>query len=573
MKRNWVAWVVLTLVLLGGSYIRVVDLGQRNFSDDELFQYYVAESLERGEGPRLPSGQEYLRGIDVSRLVQLSVRQFGPTHAAIRLPSTVFGILGLFLFAGILTALGGPWVAAWGSLLLAIHPETLIQSRELRFYTYQMIFGLIALYSGWRALRRAGAPEAPERTVIVRQWLWAGVTIMTLLLAARIQPASLSVAAGWAVCVAFAAAADVLARGWKTWRRSVPVQLVAIGAAGAALALLVVPDLVTEGIARSQTVPRWAIYGGHLNRLDYYYKLEETFPVLLSLLPLVFLTTILRNPRLGLYLAIWFAVPMLLHSLAFPWKGERFVLLAMPPLFAAAAIAAAWGFATLYTLVRRTAARWGLPSRLRNLFASGAVAAVSLGLVITTPAFHQMRKTVRPSTSAGSSEWTRTAEILRSRPDLAQVPIGTAYALHGLFYWDRLDFVVRINGLEQSTSRTPDGKWMVKYNPMGSPEYKTGRPVLTTPEAIRERFGGAGSVLIAFSTGSVEAKNIEPSLYEVLEKEAEELCRGRCGRTKLYHWHFGSRSTPTRSAQVDSAGRQLKSSGGTARGLSSSSGP
>ena len=574
MKRNWVGWVVLALVLLAGSYIRVVNLGDSDFGDDELFQFYVAESLERGEGPRLPSGREYLRGIDVSRLVQLSVRHLGPTHVAVRLPSTIFGILGLFLFAGILWTLGGPWVAVWGSLLLAIDPETLIQSRELRFYTYQMIFGLIALYFGWRTLRQAGARETPEHTTVVRQWVWAGITILSLLLAARIQVVSLSVAAGWGVCVAIAAAADVLARGWASWRRSVPVQLVAIGLVGAVLALLIRPDLVAEGIARSQTVPRWAIYGGELQRLDYYYRLEGTFPVLLSLLPLIFVVVTLRNPRLGVYLATWFAVPMLLHSLAFPWKGQRFVLLAMPALFAAAAIAAAWGSTALCKLVRRTAARWRLPSHLRKPVANATVAAVSLGLIITTPAFHQMRKTVRPSTSPANSQWTRTAEILRSRPDLAQVPIGTGYALHGLYYWDRLDFVVRINGLERSTYRTADGKWVVEYNPMGSPEYKAGRPVLTTPEAIRERFADAGSVLIAFSAGSVEAKNIEPSLYEVLEKEAEDLCRGRCGRTKLYHWKFGSSSTAAGTAQTDSVGVQLlESPDATTDDLSSPSGP
>ena len=571
MKRNWLAVTVLALVLFAGSYIRVVNLGDRDFGDDELFQFYVAESLERGEGPRLPSGQEYLRGIDVSRLVQLSVRHFGPTHVGVRLPSTIFGILGLFLFAGILWAFGGPWVAVWGSLLLAIDPEALIQSRELRFYTYQMIFGLIALYSGWRALRPAGAREAPERATVVQQWVWTGITILALLLAARIQLVSLSVAAGWGVCVAIAAAADVLARGWGSWRRSVPLQLVAIGLVGVALVLLVRPELVAEGIARSQTVPRWAIYGGHLDRLDYYYWLEGRFPVLLSLLPLIFVVATLRNPRLGIYLATWFAVPMLLHSLAFPWKGQRFVLLAMPALFAAAAIAAAWGSAALYKLVRRTAARWRLPSSVRKPVAYGTVAAVSLGLIITTPAFHQMRKTVRPSTSPANSQWTRTAEILRSRPELAKVPIGTAYALHGLYYWDRLDFVVRINGLERSTYRTADGKWVIEYNPMGSPEYKAGRPVLTTPEAIRERFADAGSVLIAFSAGSVEAKNIEPSLYQVLENEAEDLCRGRCGRTKLYHWKFGSSSSASGTAIADSAGVQpLVNPGGTTSDLSPS---
>jgi hypothetical protein len=529
--------VLLAIVLGLGSYVRLTDLDRGNFRDDELFQYFVAESLERGEGPRLPSGRSYRRGIDVTYMVRLSVRQLGPSHFAIRLPSALLGALTLFIFAGALWAMGGPWVAVWGTAILAIYPEAAAQSRQLRLYSYQMVFGLLAFYTGWRAVSTAGRREEPDRSALGRQWMWAAATIALLLMATRVQIVSLSILAGWGVCVLAAAVADSVARGRGAWRRSAPLQLAALGLMMLALALIARPGLLTELVARSQHAPRWAVFGERLDPLTYYAYLRYNFPVLLSFLPLIFLGAVLRRPRLGVYLLIWFAVPMALHSFALHWKEHRFVLLAMPALFAAAAICAAWGSGALVRGVQDIGARWGVPARVRRPTAYATMAVVVLALTVTTPAFMETRALARGDRSA-SMRWESAAAILRERPDLADVPIGVSYTLHALYYWPRVDFAVRINGLERRTYRTPDGEWHVEYNPMGSPEYKVGLPVLTTPEAIQEHFADAGAVLISFDINAVRVNNIEHTLYERLEGEAEELCRGRCEQMLLYHWRF-----------------------------------
>lgn len=548
MKRNWVALAVLLLVLLAGSYVRLVHLGRADFHTDELYQYYVAESIDEGEGPRLPSGQVYTRGIDVTHMVRYSVDLFGSSEWAVRLPNAAMGVLGLLIFAAALWAIGGPWVAVWGTLFLSIYPDAITESRALRFYTFQLVFGLIALYTGWRALASAGSREPADRTMVIRQWLWMAATLVAFLIAARAQVTTYSVAAGWGLCVALAAAADMIARGWRAWRRSVPLQLTALGIAGAALVLLARPGLVERLWARSQSVPRWALFHeGTLHPLSYYYSLSDNFPILVSLLPLIFLAAILRKPRLGMYLAVWFAVPMFLHSFVFAWKGGRFVLLAMPALYAAAGIAAAWGASALYTLVKGAVARAGLNPRFRNPAAYTAVAIVSLALIVTTPAFNDALEVPFSEPTPTGQRWTTTAGIIRSNPELLDVPTGHTAALRALYYWPRLDFVIRINGLERDTYQTEDGTWKVEYYPMGTPEYKAGRPVLTTPGAIREHFAQAGSVLLGYDVGSVENDNIDPRLIERLRTEAEELCQGRCGTMRLYHWRFDSADTLARA--------------------------
>src|SRR5690606_25465807 len=209
------------------------------------------------EGPRLPSGAIYTRGIDVSRLVGLSVKLFGPSEFAVRLPTAVFGVLNLLIFAGVLWALGGPWVAVWGTVLLAIYPQAVSQSRILRFYTYQLNFGLIALLAGWYTVRGFGSKTLPEPREVRRQWLWAGVTVLALLFASRVQVVTLSVAVAWAAFVAFAAVCDAYVRGWREWRRSVPMQLVFAGVPAIALVFTTRPTLLPKLLATSQMVPFW----------------------------------------------------------------------------------------------------------------------------------------------------------------------------------------------------------------------------------------------------------------------------------------------------------------------------
>jgi hypothetical protein len=539
MRQSTLPLVLLAIILAVGSYVRLAGLERRDFRDDELFQYYVAESLERGEGAKLPSGRTYVRGIDVTHMVRLSIRHLGRTPTAIRLPSAVLGAVGLVLFAAILWAMAGPWPAVWGTLLLAVYPEAVVQARQLRFYTYQMLFGLGALYTGWQALRIAGSPEEPDRASLLRQWLWVGLTLGLLLMAVRVQLVSLSILAGWGVCAALAAAADLASRGRDAWRTSVPIQIVAIVILGAVALLVMRPGLLAWLLERSRIAPYWVVLGQRTDPMVYYASLRDDFPVLLAFLPLIFLGAIIRKPRLGVYLTTWFAVPMLLHSFFFTWKELRFVLLAMPALFAAAGICAAWAAGALFCAAEHAAGQWRFPRWLRRPAAYVVVVVTSLVVIGTLPAFFTTRAVMRADQDR-AARWTQSAAIIRSRPDLAEVPAGTGYALHGLYYWPRLDFVVRVHGLERSTTRTADGRWVIELNPMGSPEYKTGRPVLTTPEAIREHFGEAGAVLIGFDVRSESnaTRFIEQSLLDTLSTEAEELCQGRCGTMRLYHWRF-----------------------------------
>jgi hypothetical protein len=79
-----------------------------------------------------------------------------------------------------------------------------------------------------------------------------------------------------------------------------------------------------------------------------------------------------------------------------------------------------------------------------------------------------------------------------------------------------------------------DGELRVRSE--GVVDLYAGRPVLTTPQAIRSAFPAAPGVFIAIDPQQLRAGNIDPGLMPVLRSEGHELCQGRCASLLLYFW-------------------------------------
>jgi len=243
----------------------------------------------------------------------------------------------------------------------------------------------------------------------------------------------------------------------------------------------------------------------------------------------------LRLALAGRFLLAWFAIPVLLHSLVFTWKSERYILLAVPALLLAAGIAAIAGLGALNRWIRSRLNR--LTPAWAHGIAAVTVATVAAVAAATTPAFNISRRI--PSTRV-SNGWDESNRIIRADPNLAGLPLGSAMPLETLYYWGRLDFVVQKALLESWTRDPADREDARPYhlNPVGSPDLYAGRPTLTTPEAIEQAFSDRGAVLIGIQQKYWDYNNVEQSLKTTLERDATELCHDRCGTLRLYYWKF-----------------------------------
>lgn len=527
--------VLLLLVVAAGLLLRFDGLADQPLRADELNHLYVAESVRDGGGPVLPSGEYYVRGLSYSRLVAVALAFTGAPELATRLPSALFGSLLLILFAAIAWRLGGAWMSLWSTALMAVFPIALEQSRNGRFYTMQLTFGLIALYAGWMVVRRAGSILPPDRAMRRRAWFWAFVTLGSWAACVALQITTLSVAAAWFLTLAAAAAADL--QRWRSaaLRTSVPLQLLLVLAAGVLVFLAANPGLPAFLWARMLETPYWARAVGS-EEMSYARAVLTSIPPLGLLTPLAFFVMVRRRPRLGSYLLVWFLVPLAVHELM-PWKATRFVLLALPAMLLALAYAISYGLGEMRKVIRRVMPqRAGLIAEVGGRIAVGALAIP----LLVNPSFVAAARAV----GAGEPpEWRLSGEVLRER-GLERVPVGHASSLPALHYWGRLDFTVNeglrerwVNENERARFGLPPGNGYAEL-PMGAPDLYTGAPVLASPESIRTHFGYAGAVLIGIDPDRATIDGVRPELLEVLETRGEELCQGRCGRMRLYLWAF-----------------------------------
>jgi len=564
MSKRW-PLALLVMIVVAGGWIRLQDLGPAPFFGDELDHYYAASALNEDGRPLLPSGESYDRGRTYTAMVALSLRFIDEPEVAARLPSALFGVAGLILFAFLARAIGGGWAAVWGTLLLAVYPEAILQSRQSRFYTYQMVWGLVALYAGWRTIRPVELP-VDSREPIVRTWMWAVVTIVAFAAASSIQVTTLSVLLAWGLAVLLAAVQEWSRAGRGSWRTSPVILLVASGVLVGLAGLAREASRGMPMLDLATFVPAWASQNPADAR-TYLWAIADVFPVVVPLLPLIFIGVGLRRSRgLAVFLALWFGVPLLLHSIILPWKGERYIFLAMPALFIAAGISAAAACEALFRVVQ---ARLPGGSDPTNRAARGGAAItiglVSLALVVATPA---VRRATRPAPIQKDFRWRVAGQLIQALPGAGLVPLGSSMGLPALFYLGRVDFVVGTDFL-QRTSRQPapeadslEASGSSTAPTTGQPggqegqrppviDWYSGVPVLTTPETIWQHHPEAARVILAVDGHRMRFGNVDPALMEALSQDAEELCQGQCGDLSLY---LLRRDAPQESMEGSPAG-------------------
>lgn len=524
MNRPWLAPLLVLLVLAAGSWLRFANLANRPFATDEAIQYYATRGLVESGEPLLPSGVRYARGISYSRLAAPLLARGGRPEFAMRMPAAVLGTAALAGFMLIGWALGGPWSAFWCGVLLGLYPEAVRLSRFGRFYTLQLVLGLIALYAGWRAFSRA---RPGDRTAWARQWMWIGLALAAFAAATAVQVTTLSVLFAWLALMAGQGVLDWRQHGSAAWRWSGALQVVALAIAGTACAMLWTAGL-DQVLARASAVPLWARLGatGNEPRTAYYRLLSASWPIGIALLPLAALWLFLRRERLSVFLLGWFGIPLLIHSLLLPWKQERYVLLAVPAWLLLLALAASDAATSLRRFLAGAIRNGGAK---QGSLAGALVAVMAVAVVVTQPAFNAAR---RMPIAGDADGWLASSAILENDSSLAAYPIAATSPLPALHYWGRLDFTV------QPALRERWSGAGYELAPVGETDVYAGVPVLPAPADIRTAFPDKHGVLIGIDRKYIESHNIDPALIDTLNHHAAELCRGRCGTMELYRWEF-----------------------------------
>ncbi len=149
LTKSW--FIFCLVVILVGSAIRLHHLAHDSFWIDEILTaMFSRHDLKTAafSDPHHPP-LFYV-------LTLLSIRFFGESEFAVRLPAMFAGILGIALTIQTGKTVKQPWLGLWAAIFLVLSPYHLKYSQEARHYTLLMAMSLLSYILLVRAMRRPG---------------------------------------------------------------------------------------------------------------------------------------------------------------------------------------------------------------------------------------------------------------------------------------------------------------------------------------------------------------------------------------------------------------------------------
>ena len=134
LKRHQVIGLALLLLMLALTP-RLWGLGELGLYGDEETTSFPARAFASGEGPRMPTGMYYFRGIVLTALNAASATVFGiDREFSYRLPAALLGSLTIPIVFLLARRLWGDSIAFCAGSMLALSEWHIAMSREARMY-------------------------------------------------------------------------------------------------------------------------------------------------------------------------------------------------------------------------------------------------------------------------------------------------------------------------------------------------------------------------------------------------------------------------------------------------------
>lgn len=138
--------ILLLLILLLGFSIRVYELDQHNYyNDEDLSITRASDSIPNILKGYMPFPLHYI-------FIHIAY-YFGNDPFILRFPSVIFGVLGIFLIYKIGSDFFDKNTGLISAFLLAISPASVYYSQMARYYSFFMFFSLLTLYFLYKLIK------------------------------------------------------------------------------------------------------------------------------------------------------------------------------------------------------------------------------------------------------------------------------------------------------------------------------------------------------------------------------------------------------------------------------------
>ena len=519
-RRHWLAPLA---VFLGAALLYGINLDDGLVVHDELHHILAARSLlETGE-PRIADGL-YSRALLHTWLVAQSLRLFGDTLFAARLPSVVpMALLVMVLFVWLRAAAGH--AAAWTTaLLFAVSPYAVDYAQFVRFYALQMLAFLVAARALQVALQGPGG--------LLRRLPLGLVALALLALAITFQETTLIGGGGLAVWAALALGLPWLVDPAVPRRRKLAL-LAALGLLGlvALLGLWATGQLEVLWY-RYRTTP---LFNQPTADQFWYYHawLLLYYPTLWPATGLLALLALSAAPRPALLALAVFATAFLASSFAAA-KAQRYLAYALPFLFALWGI----GLAALWPALRTGLAglggalgpALGVHAAWGRRLGAGLVALAGLFLVLANPAWLRTVSLLSDVTIPPEEphvRWSLAVPTLAPLTAAAEVVVTTS-ELETLYHLGRYDLLI-------SASRRSELPFHERHELGIDP--RTGRPVLAEAATMARVMDCAGSgIVLSVAHQWSRTFQADAAMKALVEARAQPVPLPAQSRVRAWRW-------------------------------------
>lgn len=455
--------VVVFFVALGTRAIALEQAGMF----DEYYHLLAARSWLATGTFSAPDGAFYDRAAGFTLLVAASIRAFGDTILAARIPSLIAGSLWpVVVYLGVRRIDGRVGAAAIAAGLMIFDPTLLGLSQVTRFYTIHGLLFWVGVFSLYSATGRA----LPIRPRLFR----AALAVAAFAGALHLQVITMIGFGGILAGLLMADSPWIVSQLRSLRQRRLVLPLLATVLAGGVVLAWVNRWAVADLWDRFQWAPYWL----HEPDIRYYHwRLQSMYPLLWGLFPLAVLVALGRRLRLTVTCVVAFAIIFIAQSLAAS-QLPRYLAYALPCLFIV------WGLAIrelipyLLVLTRGAVDRIGLNPRLAPL----AVAAVLLFCAVNTPAWLKTLRALNPASPVAPYQ---TADWAAATPSLLATAGPTTAILSSagpaaLYHLGRLDYEIGATYLKDG----PEGLQFGLDPSIGRPIVST----LTSVEAVAACF-------------------------------------------------------------------------------------
>ncbi len=161
---------ILTVVIVWGAFLRLYDIGHQSLWIDESYSALSAEKIVEKGIPEFDSGKVYNRGKPHTYIVALMYSFFGANAGTLRIPSSIFGVLTIWLvYLAAMKFIKDRTSALIAAAITAFSYYEIAWSRQIRMYTELQFFVLLAILLFFIYLNSADSGNGDRS----RRYRWA----------------------------------------------------------------------------------------------------------------------------------------------------------------------------------------------------------------------------------------------------------------------------------------------------------------------------------------------------------------------------------------------------------------